>query len=349
MGATITESMIPDRYNKKNMLGVINNPRRILDEIKRLEQIFINKILSPYLSVKQKQFKRQYGDGIDIMDQDWDYLFILDACRYDSFKEVNTIHGQLSSVISKGSHSEEFCRNNFHGKKFHDTVYVTGNAWGARVGKDVFHDVIFTKSKKNTAHPERQDIAPETIYEAAVEAYNRYPNKRIIVHFMQPHGPYFGKKSEQIRERLAKDGVHIGREDISSAENIASLKIAAQKNMISPEELREIYIENLEIVLEYVNDLSNNMDGKKVITSDHGELLGEKSGVWKYTDFKRKNKNGILLGHPRNVYLPELRVVPWLLIDSDTRPDIIDEPPTKSVDIDHTSIDERLKDLGYRV
>jgi len=28
--------------------------------------------------------------------------------------------------------------------------------------------------------------------DAAIEAYEQFPNKRLIIHFMQPHGPFIG-------------------------------------------------------------------------------------------------------------------------------------------------------------
>ena len=36
------------------------------------------------------------------MKEDWDNLVILDACRYDMFKKLNTINGKLEYKISIG-------------------------------------------------------------------------------------------------------------------------------------------------------------------------------------------------------------------------------------------------------
>lgn len=58
------------------------------------------------------------------------------------------------------------------------------------------------------------------------------------------------------------------------------------------------YEKNLEQVLEHVEELSNILEGKTVVTADHGDLLGE---------------NG-LYGHPGNSNLKVLRKVPWDVI-----------------------------------
>jgi hypothetical protein len=51
------------------------------------------------------------------MEQDWDVLIILDACRYDIFSETVDIDGELTAINSRGSHSEEFCTAHFESRK----------------------------------------------------------------------------------------------------------------------------------------------------------------------------------------------------------------------------------------
>jgi len=62
--------------------------------------------------------------------------------------------------------------------------------------------------------------------------------------------------------------------------------------------VRNAYKENLELVLKYVKEVVENVKGKILITSDHGELLGE---YGYYT-------------HPVSTFLPE-NIVPWLEIE----------------------------------
>jgi hypothetical protein len=67
--------------------------------------------------------------------------------------------------------------------------------------------------------------------------------------------------------------------------------------------LRHAYGENLKIVLKYASKLLQNLSGKIVITSDHGELLGEEG----------------YYGHMMwsNHFL--LREVPWLDLKAERR------------------------------
>ncbi|MDL0143566.1 hypothetical protein PNP83_00890, partial [Halobacterium salinarum] len=60
-------------------------------------------------------FSSKYGEGAKVVEKDWDNLIILDACRYDYFKNANStniIEGELGKSVSRGSHSREFMEKN---------------------------------------------------------------------------------------------------------------------------------------------------------------------------------------------------------------------------------------------
>lgn len=322
--------MLPQRYSTDSLLNALRNPIELYKEVGRIWD--------------QVRFEATHEDPIDVMAQDWDYLLLLDACRYDVFEEVNWIEGELDPVISAGSHSEEFCEVNFAGKTFYDTVCVTANAFGARIGDGVFHDLIYTGEEIDDDfvgwHAFSERMEPGTVYEATLDAIERYPNKRIIAHFMQPHTPYFGDIADKIRERVADDGLIVRSRQPDKVEQysldddnvVVSLKEAAERGYVSHEEIREVYVENLRLVLEYVESLVSKLDGKIVISSDHGEYLGE---------------NG-KLGHPKYSYGEAVRKVPWLVIDSASRPEITDAKSVQQSEVAAEDIEEHLKDLGYR-
>jgi hypothetical protein len=322
--------MLPQRYSIDSLLNALRNPSELYKEaIRVLDQI---------------RFQATHEPAIDVMAQDWDYLLILDACRYDVFKEINWINGKLDAVISAGSHSEEFFEVNFAGRSFYDTVYVTANAFGARIGDGVFHDLIYTGGEIDEDfvgwHSVSERMEAETIYNKTLDAIEQYPNKRIISHFMQPHTPYFGDKAEKIRERVEKDGLIVRSRQSEKVEKyslddenvVVSLKEAAEKGYITHSEIKELYIKNLRIVLEYIESLVEKLDGKIVITADHGEFLGE---------------NG-KLGHPKYTYSEVVRKVPWLVIESDNRPEITDAGSSKRADVSEKNIESHLRDLGYK-
>lgn len=331
-----------DRYDPSDFKKSIKNFCLISKNI--ATPMFLSNY-SPYQNIHKYNFERKYGKEELITDKEWDFLILLDACRYDIFKETSTIKGSLEKYISAGSHSMEFAEKNFQGADLYDTVYITANAHGARTGEGNFHDIIFTERKDAGIWATRNGMHPKNVAETAIKAYDEYPNKRIMVHFMQPHSPYFGEKAQKIRSNLSEDGVN----DLGSSqwETGPNLKNAVKKGHLSISELNTVYRENLQLVLEYAQTLVNTFEGKIVISADHGELLGKQTGIWKYADFSRQTPSGTPVGHPRSVYVPELREVPWLIIDSGSRRKIISESPNEQR-IEEELIEERLSKLGYK-
>lgn len=320
---------MPSGISIKNIKKVLREPIKI--------QNAVEKVLSKI------HFYTKYGAGVDVMAKDWDFLIILDACRYDKFKEISWIDGDLGYEMSKGSHSVDFLRENFENKQFHDTIYVTANGYGARIAEGVFHNMIFTDENvdsNNFPHSNAKGLAPDTVYNATIDAIEEYPDKRIIVHFMQPHSPYFGEKAEKLRERVKQNGLKVksceleedGGSPEDSEEVVNTLKQAARRGYVSASEIEEVYTENLKLVLEYVERLVSEVEGKVVITADHGDCLGE---------------HGII-GHGKGLYYEELRKVPWLTIDSEDRPNIMKTEPENHTEISKNAVEKRLRNLGYK-
>lgn len=334
-----------ERYNISNLKKAIQKPYLIKNELIRLWKSLFLSDVSPYYKIHKSKFEKKYGEEELVTNKDWDFLILLDACRYDMFEDFNTIEGDLEKYISAGSHSKEFAEKNFQDAELQDTVYVTANAHGARIGEGAFHNIIFTEKNDTGSWATRKGMHPKNVAESAINAYEDYPNKRIIVHFMQPHNPYFGETAQNIRLNLSEDGVN----DLGSSqwEIGPNLKNAVKKGYISVSEFNTVYKENLQLVLEYAQTLANQFEGKTVISADHGELLGEKTGIWKYSNYGRLTPSGTPVGHPRSIYVPELRVVPWLIIDSGTRRKIISESPIEQR-IEDELIEERLSKLGYK-
>lgn len=337
-------------------MGLVHSGYRVLKEegptslaVKASKYIITvskNTIRKRLLNYPRKRlFQRTHGPAVDVMEQDWDVLIILDACRYDIFSETVDIDGELTAINSRGSHSEEFCTAHFESRKHYDTVYVTANGYGARIGSESFHDLIFTDEDDSVPdvevkHSTMTGLAPSTIASAAVSANIEYPNKRMIVHFMQPHMPYLGSKAKELRRRVEDDGLVVRSRDPEKIEKydtnernvVSGLDGAFREGYITESELRQIYVENLEIVLEHVEELLEEVEGKVVITSDHGEHLGE---------------NG-LAGHFKYKYTEELRIVPWLVVDNGPRPEITEEEPATSATVSQDAVEERLENLGYK-
>ena len=72
---------------------------------------FLQQIIGPLQRISSNY------QGTRVLGEDWDNLILLDGCRYDLFKEVNTIEGELTKVKSNASSSDEFFEKNIF-KKF---------------------------------------------------------------------------------------------------------------------------------------------------------------------------------------------------------------------------------------
>lgn len=328
--------MTPDRYNFQNLKESIVQPHKFLNEASRL--------------ANKSKFVANQGWPCDFMAEDWDNLIILDACRYDIFEEVNTLDGELDYRISEGSTSWAFMEQNFVDRELHDTVYVTGNAHTPKLDDDIFHAIehVLVEPLSSSGYhdfPENSyAMLPEDILEAALDAYERFPEKRLIVHFMQPHTPYLGetgcKMYNQVNNRKDDITVDIG----GYAGNIKLTVYQLMNNgaiEFNDATLRNAYVENLELVLNHVEELLEKIDGRTVITADHGECLGEKPLYHERTRY-----NGKLYGHIPEVR-PELRKVPWLVQDSETRRKVVSEDPIGRDEVDEDQVQQQLKALGY--
>jgi len=238
-----------------------------------------------------------------VMEKEWDYLIILDACRYDYFKKVykDYLKGNLRKTISPGTYTLEWFLKNFK-ESYKNLIYISGNPYinFKTYGKKFFKIIDVW----NWGWNERLGtVHPKVINEAVLKTKGRHPTKRLIVHYMQPHVPYLSlgplvmpqnyllrkQKPTSIfdRYRNAADNM-IGRwlrlgvkwkiKEILRLPPAAEMEVVLRK--LGKERLREEYEKNLRIVLIYVSELSEKLEGIIVISSDHGERLGENGRYW---------------------------------------------------------------------
>jgi hypothetical protein len=79
------------------------------------------------------------------------------------------------------------------------------------------------------------------------------------------------------------------------------------------------------------------VDGRTVITSDHGNLVGERA--WPVPVR--------LYGHPEGIRHPALVKVPWAVIEGDGRRAVVDEGVHAVTGEADEVVEQRLRDLGY--
>jgi len=126
-------------------------------------------------------------------------------------------------------------------------------------------------------------VHPREVNKATLSVISLYPNKRFIIHYLQPHYPYlFYKKTifaspiDRIKGFIRWKLHDLGLKrmaDLMLGPPPSYLRKVAKK--IGIEGLRMAYEFNLRLVLIYVKNLLRYLDGKIIITSDHGEDLGE--------------------------------------------------------------------------
>ena len=275
--------------------------------------------------------RRGYNDaGIDIFAEDWDTLVVLDACRFDAFAARSDLPGRLESRESRGSMTPEWLHANFAGRDLTDTVYVTANSqFAANDGFDATLHAVISVWGADYEIGDRAVGAlpsPETVTEEALAAVRRYPQKRLIVHYLPPHRPYLGPAGCSIDSEL----------------KLKELPGEIRRNpAVARDTIWTAYIENVEIALEEVRELIETIPGRTVVSADHGELLGEPLPPLGLSQY----------GHPRGIYREALVRVPWHVHTNGERPEIVAETPDRKRDFGETyddrDIERTLADLGY--
>jgi len=94
--------------------------------------------------------------------------------------------------------------------------------------------------------------------------------------------------------------------------------LAAARGELDWRLLRRAYQANLALAWNCAHQLAGRLTGRVVVTSDHGEILGEYGGQF---------------GHESKWHYPELYRVPWLVVDVRRSP--------------RMSVEQKLAALGY--
>jgi hypothetical protein len=215
-----------------------------------------------------------YSEGEDILEKDWDNLVILDAGRADVLEEIT--REELSSIVSKNSSSCEWLQANFQGE-YEDIVMVTGNPYIHKFREEDPDEIFCEVYDAWEYNYDNSFLEPEAVNAAVKDALRDHPEKRMVIHYMQPHFP-----------------VHNEDETTNGIWN------KSRKGEISDQRLIEIYGENYLYVLKNgVREIQDKLQGKTIVSADHGQLLGE-YGLYK---------------HPSNFNVEELVKVPWVQSD----------------------------------
>lgn len=310
------------QYVLSQLRRVIDNPTLIRGEIRKFGHRF-----------NHWYHQRFYShDGVDISEEEWDNLIILDGCRFDTFAERNHLPGRLESRTSSGSTSWEFLRANFQDRELHDTVYVTANPHLYRLEEGIFHTVVDLLENWDD---DLQTVSPADVVAAAEVVKSEYPHKKYIFHFMQPHYPFLGETGKTINHRGHEKDVDTPELNQPSIWDVLQW---GKDSTVTEAKVWQAYKENLDIVLSHVQDLLHILNGQTVITADHGNLIGDRLRPIPVRGY----------GHPSGMRSPELVTVPWHVIESATRRQVTAESPSEVQTRSEGEVVEQLTALGYK-
>jgi len=271
---------------------------------------------------------------VDVIANDWDNLLILDACRFDAFRSECSIAGELSYVASQATSSWEFIRENFTDKRLHDTVYITANPYVSKLPDNTFFRVypLFQTEWDENA----RTVLPGAVADMTRTVIDKHPDKRLIAHFMQPHTPYVGELGDKIPHRAdTRTTDRVKRSPEETRDIWTNLQYGLED--VDVETVWRAYIESLRIVLDEAEELIEDITGKTVITSDHGELFGERLSPIPVRGY----------GHSSDIHISALKKVPWFETEAETRREVTDGKP-EDFHTDEDVVDKRLVDLGYK-
>ncbi|MCB0302521.1 MAG: hypothetical protein KDI38_01930 [Calditrichaeota bacterium] len=295
-------------------------------------------LIKKYTRLLRRYYARRKPQGVAIMAESWDYLIILDACRYDYFARSypRYLSGDLQKRISRGSSTSNWLLENFTGF-YDDTVYVSTNPHCSDheihgfQGSEHFHHI---EHVWKYAWDEKLDtVVPGEVTRAALKLKAQYPDKRMIIHYIQPHGPWIGKTrisgaEVELAPALSTSGDGKWTVDIRVWEMVREGRFDIAK-------LKQAYQDNLDLVLAEVQQLVAQLDGRIVVSADHGEAFGER----------------FIISHPPYIYTKELIEVPWLVIEKAKQDHPAKEQPAAQSAPEPSSDDdkltERLRALGY--
>lgn len=248
-----------------------------------------------------------------IWDREWDICLVLDATRYDLWQEVASEYNLPSeSGYSVGSASVEWINNTFS-DQFHsewlETAHVTANPHTG-------HPSDFSQHTSASVYPLRErglpyldevwvdqwhtqdglkTVVPERVTDRAMYAWNtQHSFDRLLVHYMQPHIPF---RTHPEWSPGWSNKLQFGKPLAQYGKKDDWMKLKA--GLIDADDLWNAYKDNLRWVLDEVQRWIETTDATILITSDHGNAMGE-FGIY---------------GHPPKSGVPELRKVPAVTVE----------------------------------
>ena len=220
-----------------------------------------------------------------------DIVIILDACRYDKFIEVKNkmwFDGDTIPVWSPAHQTADWYKYYWGGRQDKNRILISATPvpWRPHWVGDLIKN--FYRTVPVWDNPEQCDELDNPIVDLVMHEANKMktvnPTKKLLIHMMPPHLPFYGKKGfKWCIDNFGGKGKN-------------RLNFYEQVKGQDWRKIREYYNESIEKALKEVFEHKWIQDYHTVITADHGEIVGEGNG-YGHSQFPRET--------------PLLRIVPW--------------------------------------
>jgi ribosomal protein L7/L12 len=254
----------------------------------------------PYKILFEKQYDKIHED---LLDEDKYLLIVLDAARHDYFEEeakmVFKDYESIESVYSAGRNTFEYGRRIWGDGEFEAKYLSAAAPMNSVMSKEEAEKLNRFKGFVAGQHleivnlwkthwnDEKGTVLPEDVRKETAKRLES--EDKLVAHFEQPHAPYIGEKS-----KLGYKGEMVSEGKNAPDEYLWKKVLHGE---ITDQELRKLYRSNLKEALKEAKKLveETEEDRRVVITSDHGELLGD-GGIYEHKETNH----------------PILRVIPWM-------------------------------------
>lgn len=207
--------------------------------------------------------------------ENWDVLIILDAARPDY---VHRLWPQFGTVRALGGITHRWLEH-FWKLVQEPMVYFTANPVVTKVHKKVNPPgvtlVELWRNKWEIFGPCRLgSVHPQNVNAAVIRYLGKQPcRRRLVVHYLQPHGPYIGDIGLPVQVGNLNDGPTGKKGD-------RSVMACIKGKYFTWQDVRLAYDSNLRLVMPYAMDMTRTLKRQGytriIITADHGEALGDR-------------------------------------------------------------------------
>lgn len=214
-----------------------------------LRKIYLNSV--PLDKMKRPEYT--------VLDFEWKNCIIIDACRFDLYEKVT---GCSNYCISVGSNTQGWFDKTFE-NRYYDIAYVSANPLISKYRQERLQKERLKFFKMVPVwwfgwDADARGTDPEKVTKEALQVRRTYPDKKMIVHYLQPHKPFIGENP--INEQFG--------------EEIIGVWDQLRRNIVSQERVWSGYEGNLRLVLKTVETLMEKLNGRTILSSDHGNMVG---------------------------------------------------------------------------